>query len=157
MENDYLGETTKTLVEWNSRYLIGIPLIDEQHRELIELTNKLYEACLSGDQTANDIFKEAARRMVDYIKYHFGAEEKILENVRYPELAAHKREHEKLIKDVLEHVRLFQEGKKFIPNNFARTLKDWILNHIAMVDKKYSVYIMNLKKEGKLNRALIGE
>lgn len=156
METDYFDGSAKTLVEWNSRYLIGIPLIDEQHRELINLTNKLYEACLSGDQAANDIFREAARCMVDYIKYHFGAEEKILENVRYPELAVHKKEHEKLIKDVLEHVRLFQEGKKFVPNTFARTLKDWILNHIAMVDKKYGEYILNLKKEGKLSRALVG-
>jgi hemerythrin len=91
------------------------------------------------------------RGTVDYVKYHFSAEEKLLEKIRYPELAHHKKEHESFVKKILDDVQRFQEGKKFVPNVFVRYLKDWILTHIAVEDIKYADYIMALKKKGRLN------
>ena len=151
---DFGSDNEKTLVEWDARYAVGIPPIDEQHRELIDLTNKLYEACLMGDEAATVIFKQSIHKVVDYIKYHFSAEETMLQNIKYPDFISHKKEHESLVKRVLEDVQLFQQGKHFIPNSFVRMLKEWILTHIAMSDKRYGDYIMNLKKQGKLGEAL---
>jgi hemerythrin len=82
---------------------------------------------------------------VAYVKYHFAAEEKLLEQVKYPDLALHKKEHESFVKKVLEGVKEFEEGKKFIPNVFVRYLKEWVLAHIAVEDKKYAEYILRLK------------
>jgi hemerythrin len=138
------------IVEWDDRYLIGIPLIDEQHKELIRSNNTLYESCLQGDEAARENFKLTIQGTVDYVKFHFGAEEQILKNVNYPEFAAHKRRHENFVKQVLEEVKNFEEGKKFVPNLFVRFLRDWILTHIAMEDRKYAEYIINLKKNGVL-------
>jgi hemerythrin len=139
------------IVEWDDRYLIGIPLIDGQHKELIRLTNSLYESCLQGDETARENFRAAIRESVEYVKFHFGAEEQILKNVQYPEFALHKKEHEDFVKQVLEEVKNFEEGRKFVPNTFVRFLRDWILTHIAMADKKYAAYIMALKKKKTAN------
>ena len=152
-ESDFAAENKKMLVEWGERYATGIPLIDEQHKELINLTNALFDACLQGDQTAQ-VFKDTVRGVADYINYHFSAEEKMLEKINYPELAEHKKQHAILAKQVLENIRLFQEGRKFIPNSFVRAMKDWILAHIAVVDRRYADYIMNLKKTGGLRTAL---
>ncbi|MDR1107591.1 MAG: bacteriohemerythrin [Spirochaetaceae bacterium] len=138
------------IVEWDDRYLIGIPLVDDQHKELIRLTNELYESCLLGDEAARETFKSAIRKLVDYVKFHFGAEERILKNINYPEFAVHKRQHEDFVRQVLEEVKNFEEGKKFVPNIFVRFLRDWILTHIAMEDKKYAEYILALKKKGGL-------
>ncbi|MDR2247138.1 MAG: bacteriohemerythrin [Treponema sp.] len=138
------------LIEWDDRYSMHIRFIDDQHKELINLTNRLYKGCLGGDETACSYFMEAIRGTVDYVKYHFSTEEKMLESIHYPDLAQHKKEHESFVKRVLEDVRKFQTGKKFIPNEFVRYLKDWVLTHIAIEDKKYSEYILNLKKKGLL-------
>jgi hemerythrin len=142
----------KTIVDWDDRYLIGIPLIDEQHKELIRLTNTLYESCLQGDEAARKKFKRTIQGTVDYVRFHFSAEEQILKNVNYPELASHKKQHEKFVKQVLEEAKNFVEGKKFVPNTFVRFLRDWILTHIAMEDRKYADYIINLKKNGGLKK-----
>jgi hemerythrin len=140
----------EVFVEWDDRYSVGIPLIDSQHQRLIELTNDLYNACLEGTKAAADNFRMAIRGMVDYVKYHFSAEEKLLESAQYPSIAAHKREHESFVLKVLQDVRDFEEGKKFVPNIFVRYLRDWILAHIAVEDKKYADYILNLKKQRSL-------
>ena len=146
-EESFMSDS-HVIVEWDDRYLIGIPLVDEQHKELIRLTNTLYESCLQGDAAAQASFKEAVRAVVDYVKFHFGAEEQILKNIHYPDFAAHKKEHEEFVKQVLEEVKDFEGGKKFVPNVFVRFLRDWILTHIAMEDTKYAVYIHALKKKG---------
>jgi hemerythrin len=145
-----MTEEPVILVKWDDKYSVGIPLIDEQHKELIRLTNDLYQGCLEGDDAARDYFFSAVRGAMDYVKHHFSAEEKIMENVQYPNLAEHKKQHEDFVLKMVEDVKSFQGGKKFVPNNFVRFLKDWILSHIAIADARYASYIMDLKKRGKL-------
>jgi hemerythrin len=132
-------------VEWDDRYSVGIPLIDGQHKKLIAMTNDLYNACLEGTEAAEGNFRSAIHGMVDYVKYHFAAEEKLLETSKYPGLNAHRKEHEGFVLKVLQEVRNFENGKKFVPNVFVRYLKDWILAHIAVEDTKYAEYILALK------------
>jgi hemerythrin len=147
---DTMSNIPAVLVEWDDKYSVGIPLIDDQHKELIRLTNELYQGCLGGDEAAQDLFFNAILGAMDYVKYHFSAEEKILENVRYPKLAEHKKQHEDFVRQMVDDVKSFQGGKKFVPNNFVRFLKDWTLSHIAIADAQYATYIMNLKKQGRL-------
>jgi hemerythrin len=141
-------------IEWEERYSINIPFIDEQHKGLVHLTNVLYEGCLIGDDVARFYFMKAIRGVVDYVAKHFSAEEKMLENIHYPGLATHKNQHEEFVKKILEDVKSFQDGRKFVPNVFVRYLKDWILSHIAVEDKLYADYIFNLKRQGLLKAAL---
>jgi hemerythrin len=143
-------EGNKNLIEWDDRYSIGISVIDEQHKELIGITNRLFEGCLEGDAAAEAKFRDTVKEVVEYIKYHFSAEEGILERIDYPGTGMHKREHEWFIKELLAKVHAFQEGKKFVPNLFARYLRDWVLAHIAMSDKSYASYLFSLKQKGKL-------
>jgi hemerythrin len=142
----------EVFVEWDDRYSVGIPLIDSQHQKLIEMTNDLYNACLEGTEAAAGNFRSAIRGMVDYVKYHFAAEERLLENAKYPGIAAHKREHESFVIKVLQDVKDFESGKKFVPNIFVRYLKEWILAHIAVEDRKYADFILVLKKQNTLKQ-----
>jgi hemerythrin len=150
MENENRNNPP-VLVEWNERYSVGIPKIDEQHKELLRLTNELYASCLKdNDDDAKARFKSTIGAIVNYVSEHFGAEERLFQRIKYPRYAEHKQEHDNFVKKVLEQVKEFSDGKNFVPNNFVRFLKDWILSHIAMSDKLYSEYIFKLKREGKL-------
>ena len=142
----------KVFVEWDDRYLTGIPLVDTQHKKLLEMTNGLYECCLGGTEDIQRCFKEAVHGTVEYVKKHFSAEERILENIRYPGLILHKKEHEGFVKKVIEEVRNFEENKRFVPFIFVRFLRDWILTHIAVEDKKYAEFILTLKKNNALRQ-----
>ena len=136
------------IAKWDERYATGVEKFDNQHKELFKLTNDLYRACLSGDAATNVVFKDSLHRMVDYVRFHFNDELGILKKINYPEFNEHKRQHDELVKKVLEAVKNYDEGKRFVANNFVRDLKDWIFEHIGHTDKKYAIYISELKKRG---------
>jgi hemerythrin len=145
-----MADESGVLVEWDDKYSVGITLIDEQHKELIRLTNELYQGCLAGTDEARAFFLKTVRGTLDYTNFHFSAEEKLMETVGYPHYAEHKKQHENFVMQMVNDVKSFQDGKKFVPNNFVRYLRDWILSHIAIMDTRYAKYILALKKQGKL-------
>jgi hemerythrin len=138
------------MVVWDEKYATGIELIDSQHKELFSLTNELFRACLGEDEELKEVFKETMERMVDYVRFHFGAEQELLQRIKYPGYPEHKKQHDILVRDILEAVQGYKEGKKFVPNQFVRTMRDWILSHIALSDKQYAVFISAQKKKGLL-------
>ncbi|QQO09105.1 bacteriohemerythrin [Breznakiella homolactica] len=138
------------IVEWDDRFSVGIPLVDDQHRGLVKMTNDLYTGCRLGDDAARAFFLKTIHEAVDYVKLHFDTEEKILRKISYPDYSVHKKQHEDFVMEVLNEVKNFQDGKKFVPNTFVRFLRDWVLTHIAVSDKQYADYIIQLKKQGKL-------
>lgn len=143
-------DTDREIVKWEPRYETGIELIDEQHKELLSLTNDLYRACLTGSDEAGAVFKESMTRMVNYVRFHFSTEQQLLQKVGYPQYLGHKKLHESLTKSILDAAKEYNEGRKFVPNNFVRTLKDWIFSHIAIEDKAYALYVAEQKRKGFL-------
>ncbi|MDR2495166.1 MAG: bacteriohemerythrin, partial [Spirochaetaceae bacterium] len=111
----------------------------------IRLTNELYKSCLEGDEQARASFKEVIQSTVQYIKFHFGAEERIMSNAQFPDFKEHKKQHEGFVKEVIEGAKKFEAGQA-VPYVFVDFLKKWILNHIAVSDKQYSVFILARKK-----------
>ncbi len=125
------------LVEWDDRYSVGVKVIDEQHQSLVKIANELFKGCTQGEEEAKAYFGTAIKQAVDYVRYHFATEEKLLMEAGYPDFPAHKKKHETFVRTVIEEVKAFQEGRKFVPNHFARYLRDWILEHIAVEDRLY--------------------
>ena len=141
-------------VPWEDRYKLGLDIVDVQHRELIRLTNELFTDCRQGKTVADEGFQKTVKAVVEYVTVHFSTEEKIMERVSYPQIAEHIAEHRLFAKTVLVEVKNFEDGKSFVPNTFARFLREWVLNHIAITDKKIGDYIFSMKKEGLLDHTL---
>ena len=148
-------DTKNTIVDWQNSYSVGIRLIDEQHMELIRLTNKLFASCMRGTERSRDVFLDTIHETVDYVGYHFGTEEKIMERVSYPELQAHKLEHKSFVRKVFKNVEEFNSGRLLTPLTFVYFLRDWVLHHIAVCDKKLGEYIIAMRRSGELQKLTI--
>ena len=131
-------------VQWQEAYSVGSVLIDNQHKGLVDMTNKLFQGCERRDEMLS--FMQTIQKAVNYAKTHFATEERFMQKTNYPEHAIHKAEHESFVAEVLKQVKKFEEGNSD-PHDFALFLKDWLLNHIAISDKKYSPYLKNIKDE----------
>jgi len=144
-------QKTAEIVVWDEKYATGIEAIDAQHKQLVELTNQLFVACIAKPDELQTVFKEAMHKMVEYVHFHFDAEVNLLKAINYPQLHEHKRMHDDLIKDILEAANAYKEDKHFVPNHFVRTLKEWIFSHIAIHDKTYSFYVKEQIHNGSLS------
>jgi hemerythrin len=147
--------TGKTIVQWQNSYSVGVRLIDEQHMELIKLTNKLFESCMAGQEKTRRTFLDTIHMAVDYVKYHFGTEERLMERINYPDLLRHKKEHADFVREVLLKVEDFKAGKSLAPISFVYFLRDWVLQHIAVCDKKMGDYLINMQKSGALRSIML--
>jgi hemerythrin len=129
---------------WSDDYSVDFELIDNQHKELVRMTNVLFEGCKKGSTAADVVFVKTIRAAVEYAQTHFYTEEKYMKAAGYPDLTAHQEEHDSFVKTVIEAVKNFEEGSTQ-PIELARFLKKWLLTHIALSDKKYEPYLANFK------------
>jgi hemerythrin len=119
--------------------------------ELVRLTNELYQACLTNDKEVQSVFKEVLSRLVSYVRYHFSAELVILERIQFPGYHEHKKQHDQLVAKILEASKEYNEGRRYVPNNFVRELKDWVFGHIGVYDQIYAGYVVEQRKKGLLS------
>jgi len=131
------------LFRWEEKYMVHIEKIDKQHLQLVNLINKLYKAMIegSGDVVLSEILDE----LIDYTKFHFDDEIKMLETYHYPEIEKHKEIHRNLVAKVMKIQDDFKAGLSSISVGALTFLKDWLINHIGKIDMKYSVFIRNIK------------
>lgn len=126
---------------WGSRYLTGIPIIDKQHRRLVELINRLGEVMID-EKTARlpDVVAEVA----DYANYHFRTEEGIWESAG---LAAEDQANHKLLHtDFVDQLGNFQINDGTAPATRAHQLhsflSSWLIFHILGEDHELARQVL---------------
>ena len=127
-------------VVWDDAFSVGFKPIDDQHKVLVSMTNDLFVAC-KGDIVAADLaFLEIIKKALDYAETHFADEEEYLSEANYPHLNEQKEQHEAFVEEIQKTIDEFEAGN-IEPVYLARYLKKWLLNHIAVYDKRYSPYL----------------
>jgi len=79
-------------IEWDDSLSIGVDLIDEQHKMLIQRLNDLSKA-IEMTQGEGGIV-QTLDFLIEYTDFHFSAEEKCMVEHKYPGLDHQKRQHE---------------------------------------------------------------
>ena len=144
----------KELTKWNGGMKVGIPVIDEQHANLFRIVNNLQStyllACQNDTDSTNQRFIGAAHEAIDYIKYHFGTEEKLMKLLEYPEYAEHKNEHKEFMWEIVYLSKQFKDKQLNEYQQFINFLNEWILSHIIVSDKNFADYFINMQHHNKL-------
>ena len=138
-------------LQWNDKRMgLGIKLIDDQHKELLKIMNKLSTSINENSQKRNVL--EIVEELVDYANYHFTTEEKIFDKLDYEETEIHKKEHaifvEKFIKikNKLSDNELYLKKSAIeIADDIFKYIINWFLDHISGSDRRY---IELFKKKG---------
>lgn len=120
---------------WNDDFITGIDEIDHQHRTLVDMTNALYETINDLDDQAPPL-SVTLERLLNYTENHFALEERLFEELGYPESQAHKAEHDKFSGQVRGLLERYQTGEQ-VSEQTLSLLKHWLSHHILKVDKAY--------------------
>jgi hemerythrin len=127
------------LIKWKDDFSVNIRIIDAQHKQIVEMINRLHSAMSTGKAT--EIMDEIFRELITYTNYHFEKEEELMKSYNYPGLSAHKLEHEKLSNQVKQYRDDFKSGRSVVSVDVLIFLKNWLLTHIQKTDKQYSAYL----------------
>ncbi|MBI9074075.1 MAG: hemerythrin family protein [Desulfatibacillum sp.] len=124
--------------QWDDKYSVGVARFDQEHKKLIDLTNRFYDAMKEGK--GRDVIGPTCRELVNYTKTHFANEELALAKTSYPNLAEHKREHNLFTNQALDLQKKVESGEPVVISSIGNFLKNWLINHIQGTDKTYSKY-----------------
>ncbi|ADG71491.1 bacteriohemerythrin [Brachyspira murdochii] len=137
-------------IVWEDKYKTGYKRIDDQHFELIEIINDLYD-CMdnrdSEDEKLKEAFKNALKKTVDYVSYHFSCEEKIMNAIKYDKIIQHSSYHREFTNTIYRYVQSYEDGSLKAIDDLVQYLKDWFLNHILVTDKKFVAEVKEALKK----------
>ena len=108
-------------------------MIDNDHKHLIMLVSKLEEAMNSGQD--NSHLGNILDEMISYTVSHFGCEERLMQQIKYPEFSRHKCEHDALLSDVAKLQRSYKSGELSLSVKAHAFLCEWLGQHIRTSDK----------------------
>lgn len=127
------------LIEWTSQYSVNIPTIDTQHRKIFAMINELHDAMKAGQ--GNAAAPVVLRKLIAYTLEHFAAEEEMLTNAGYPQLAEHKAGHRKLAAEAERMANEYETKGVRIGIALAEFLREWLQKHILQTDMQYSEHM----------------
>ncbi len=128
------------LIVWNeARYGVNIKEIDNQHKQIVDVINHLQASMSQGK--GKEVLGKILGNMAQYARGHFATEEKIMQTNGYPGLTEQKKEHEAFTKKALALKADFDSGKVSLSIDTMMFLKNWLDDHIANTDRKYSKFL----------------
>lgn len=124
---------------WTDDLSVGVPRMDDQHKVLLRLINRVADLGESG--ATGGAIRVILDQLVEYTRFHFAEEEKLMAAFGYPGVAGHHVIHEKFVAEVLEMVCRLGEGDAFDARSLLTLLKDWLVKHIQGTDKQYGEHM----------------
>lgn len=126
-------------IVWTDEFNIGIPEIDSQHRQIIDILNRLLRE--PDAQTTSETVSDTLHDMTRYAQEHFSTEEEILAYSNFPDLAAHKEQHFAYRKKTVDLCKDTMLGFQAVPKDLLQYLRDWWSDHILVEDMKYREFV----------------
>ena len=127
------------LITWQSEYELGIVEIDNQHKKIVEIINRLFEMFSTHKMEDEAGLTQILKELSDYADYHFTTEEKYFEAFKYPQAAGHIEMHNNYRTKIGEFKTQFAAAKdEAIFFNLTNFLQDWWIWHINNLDREYA-------------------
>jgi hemerythrin len=131
---------------WTEQLNVGIEVIDQQHRRIVEYINQLDDARNSGH--SREEIGYLINDLVDYTISHFGFEESLQDEANYPFAKSHKKVHDLFAQRVSDYQARYDKGED-VSKGLNSLLVTWLFNHIKRDDADYvesvKVYLQQQK------------
>jgi len=139
------------LIQWSEALEVGHPIIDYDHRMLVNIANDLHRAVKfkQGDESVIGGLK----RLVQYIETHFAREEALFLDTRYPHVEKHMKNHRDIEKLVHGFLIAFETDPRAVDmEKLLNFLKEWLIKHIGKLDKGYAPYVIHAETKTAYGR-----
>lgn len=130
---------------FDSRFLVGIDQVDQEHRRLFEIAGRVHDSLAAGNDEAARAARTAVHELLDYTATHFASEERQMEAAGYPELDNHRELHRNLLAQASDMEMRAEIGERQLPFELNRFIYTWLIEHILASDKKFGEFVATRK------------
>ena len=142
---DFDQALSDKFVEWTPKLELHVPLVDREHKLLVEYINELHQAMTHNKPVSEMI--GVLKKLRDYTATHFGDEEKLFNVPAYKAAAEHMKIHKKFVAKLDEVEEQLRMGTATVSMDLLTFLKDWLVQHIMGTDPTYLPYLKPEDKE----------
>jgi len=125
------------LFKWYKSYSVNNEELDNHHKTLCNIINKLYENCLVNDMP--NCLEPIVEELVSYSNYHFAAEEQYMRKIEYKDIDKQITEHKSFKQRTLQLQQIVNKNDIELTKELIIFLGNWFLHHVMEEDKKFSV------------------
>jgi len=126
-------------VEWTEALSVGVPDLDDDHKTLIDIINRVLAAERDGGSV-----KWALGELGAYAKEHFTREEAMMSKAGYPRLDEHRETHRAFnewLKSLTVVYGSDPSAEYYLAETMREYLSSWLTDHIQEVDTDYKSYL----------------
>jgi len=127
--------------------ITGMTDIDDQHRTLVDLANKVINP--EAIEKSPALFTQALKYLSNYVLFHFAAEEQVMFANSYPHHEQHRKWHLHYKEEMFKLAQIEQtEGNvKDLRLKISFWVEDLLMDHIKVQDRELAAFLLK-KGEG---------
>jgi hemerythrin len=135
-----MGEVERDPPDWSDDLAVGVPEMDDQHRRLVLMFRRFSESLVGGKHTKCSL-NDLVCGLLDYTRYHFTTEERLMRESGYPDAEAHRQRHQAFVDWATGLAGRFSRGQKVESGEAIGFLSAWVADHIKVLDRELGEHV----------------
>ena len=121
------------LISWTSEMLLGLSEIDDQHVAIVRKLNQTNDSLLAGK--ARSALVREWHALLEMLREHFAAEERLMRQENCPSYERHKCEHDYLLR---------MAGRVPLSPAATSLIREWLITHLNGSDRQMASELRRL-------------
>lgn len=139
-----MTEPAKQAISWQADFSTGVPIIDDQHRVLINMLNDANTKL--DDYSPLKDYEHIVQGLLNYTVYHFQTEDNLMKQRGYEASHAavadrHRLQHKELAEKVVAVHEQIKAGQRITKASLVSFLFNWLADHILHTDKELGTFL----------------
>lgn len=127
---------------WEKWFEIGHNRIDSEHKTFFDILKSIDSDIQNGVDRLRVLRSLEELRL--YTEFHFVSEENLMEDVKFPDIRAHRQGHKKILTQVGDYIDDIRRGMDRF-EELVTFLYEWFCTHTVNEDIKIALHISKLK------------
>ncbi|CAN7315040.1 hemerythrin domain-containing protein [Polaromonas sp. LjRoot131] len=124
-------------LQWSDALVLGLPLMDDTHREFVELLAQ-------SENAADDALAGHWRTLVEHTDEHFSREDRWMADTRFSSTNCHTVQHKVVLQVMREGLLMAQAGDFTSLRHMAKELALWFPQHAQTMDAALALHLRGI-------------
>jgi hemerythrin-like metal-binding protein len=124
------------LLEWSDALSLDLPLMDDTHREFVDLVTQL-------EQASDEALMPLWQALIDHTEAHFGQEDRWMAATRFASGNCHAVQHKVVLQVLREAHQHVSDGREAAPllRRLTQELAIWFPQHAQSMDAALALHL----------------